>query len=164
MTAARSGHADAVKTLIGGARRASVGLVFARGEADELRFVMIEPSRCHNTIAFEPLSAFGLAGAKVVAGRRMTTHPAFVNQLAAMGADVINPDWGARVVDEDGIVSCGGVTSGIDEALYLIETLWPQDPQLVADVRSYIDYPYRAATMSALAPSSASRSAEKRYG
>jgi transcriptional regulator GlxA family with amidase domain len=93
--------------------------------------------------------AFGLVGAKIAQGRRMTTHPGLVNQLAAAGVHVVNPDWTARVVDEDGIVSCGGVTSGIDEALYFVETCWPDDPQLIADVRGFVDYPYRAVVRSA---------------
>jgi transcriptional regulator GlxA family with amidase domain len=88
--------------------------------------------------------AFGLVGAGIARGRRMTTHPGMVNQLAADGALVVNPDWGARIVDQDGIVSCGGVTSGIDEALYFVETCWPNDPQLVSDVRAFVDFPYRA--------------------
>jgi transcriptional regulator GlxA family with amidase domain len=92
--------------------------------------------------------AFGLVGAGIAAGRRMTTHPDLVNQLAAEGVEVLNADWTARVVDEDGIVSCGGVTSGIDEALYLVETCWPGDPQLIADVRGFVDYPYRAVVRS----------------
>ncbi|HEY4441291.1 MAG TPA: DJ-1/PfpI family protein [Candidatus Elarobacter sp.] len=88
--------------------------------------------------------AFGLVGAGIAQGRRMTTHPGLMNDLAAAGVTVLNPDWTARVVDLDGIVSCGGVTSGIDEALYFLETCWPQDPQLVSDVRGFVDYPYRA--------------------
>lgn len=94
--------------------------------------------------------AFGLVGAGIAQGHRMTTHPGLVNRLAAAGVDVLNPDWTARVVDEDGIVSCGGVTSGIDEALYLVETCWPNDPQLIADVRAFVDYPYRATVRSRL--------------
>lgn len=92
--------------------------------------------------------AFGLVGAGIAAGRRMTTHPDLVNQLAAEGVEALSPDWVARVVDLDGIVSCGGVTSGIDEALYLVETCWPNDPQLIADVRGFVDYPYRAVVRS----------------
>ena len=98
----------------------------------------------HARLASVCTGAFGLVGAGIVRDRRMTTHPDLVNQLAAAGADALNPDWDARVVDEDGIVSCGGVTSGIDEALYLVQTCWPDDPQLVSDVRRYADYPYRA--------------------
>jgi transcriptional regulator GlxA family with amidase domain len=82
----------------------------------------------------------------------MTTHPGLVNQLAAAGVDVLSPDWTARVVDEDGIVSCGGVTSGIDEALYLVETRWPNDPQLIGDVLGFVDYPYRAVIRSGSRP------------
>ncbi|HZO93040.1 MAG TPA: DJ-1/PfpI family protein [Candidatus Baltobacteraceae bacterium] len=94
--------------------------------------------------------AFGLVGADIVRGRRITTHPGMVADLAAAGAKALNPDWYARVVEEDGILSCGGVTSGIDEAVYLLATRWPDDPQLAADVRAFVDYPYRAVTRSDL--------------
>jgi transcriptional regulator GlxA family with amidase domain len=92
-------------------------------------------------------AAYGLVSAGVARGRRITTHPESVNPIAAAGALVVNPDWGARVVDADGIVSCGGVTAGIDEALYFVETLWPEDPQLISDVRGFVDYPYRATVL-----------------
>jgi transcriptional regulator GlxA family with amidase domain len=91
--------------------------------------------------------AFGLVGAGIVTGRRMTTHPAAIDDLARAGARVLNPDWEARVVDDGDIISCGGVTSGTDEALYLIDAFWPEMPSLVGLVRSYIDYPFRATVM-----------------
>jgi transcriptional regulator GlxA family with amidase domain len=89
--------------------------------------------------------AFGLVGAGIVRGRRMTTHPVALDDLAQAGAHVLNPDWEARVVDDGDIISCGGVTSGTDEALYLIDAFWPDKPTLVGSVRSYVDYYFRAA-------------------
>ena len=74
----------------------------------------------------------------------MTTHPGLINELVAAGARVLNPDWDARVVDDGDIISCGGVTSGIDEALYLVQAFWPGDPQLESDVRSFVDFYYRS--------------------
>lgn len=88
--------------------------------------------------------AFGLVGAGVVSGRRMTTHPVAVDALAKAGAIVLNPDSDARVVDDGDIISCGGVTSGTDEMLYFLEAFWPQRPSLASDVRSYIDYNFVA--------------------
>jgi transcriptional regulator GlxA family with amidase domain len=86
--------------------------------------------------------AFGLAGAGVINGRRMTTHPVAVDALAdpKYGAHVLNPDWEARVVDDGDIISCGGVTSGTDEALYLVEAFWPGVPSLISDLRAWVDY------------------------
>ena len=57
---------------------------------------------------------------------------------------VLNPDWDARVVDDGDIISCGGVTSGIDEAPYLVQAFWPGDPQLESDVRDFVDFHYRS--------------------
>ncbi len=88
--------------------------------------------------------AFGLVGADVVRNRRMTTHPFAVDALAKAGAIVLDPDKEARVVDDGDIISCGGVTSGTDEALYLIEAFWPGNPSLVANVRGIVDYHFVA--------------------
>ena len=87
--------------------------------------------------------AFGVVGAGIARGRRMTTHPALLNQLAGEGVRVVNSDWEARVVDDGDIISCGGVTSGLDETLYLVQRFWPADPQLESDVRGFVDFPYR---------------------
>ena len=88
--------------------------------------------------------AFGLVGAGIAQGRRMTTHPGLINQLVDAGVRVLNPDWDARVVDDGDIISCGGVTSGIDAALYLVQAFWPDDPQLQSDVRDFVDFHYRS--------------------
>lgn len=89
--------------------------------------------------------AFGLVGAKVVHGRRMTTHPLALDDLARAGARVLNSDWEARVVDDGNIISCGGVTSGTDLALYLAEAFWPAEPSLISTLRGIVDYNFVAA-------------------
>ena len=61
--------------------------------------------------------AMALAAAGLLDGRRATTHHAAIADLRAAGADVAED----RVVDDGDIVSCGGVTSGIDLALWLVE-------------------------------------------
>jgi transcriptional regulator GlxA family with amidase domain len=60
-----------------------------------------------------------LARAGVLHGRRAITHVDAVDELAASGARVVE----ARVVDDGDVVSAGGVTSGIDLALHLVERL-----------------------------------------
>jgi transcriptional regulator GlxA family with amidase domain len=97
------------------------------------------------TIVSVCTGAFGLAGAKIVNGRHLTTHPECLDMLIdlAPGAHVLNPDWDARVVEDGPIISCGGVTSGINEALYLVQKFWPNDPQLVSDVRGFVDFQYQ---------------------
>ena len=88
--------------------------------------------------------AIGLVGAGVVKGRTMTTHPVAVPALRDAGAKVKNPDKEARVVDDGSIVSCGGVTSGTDETLYLASAFWSNGSALEANLRAYIDYNFHA--------------------
>jgi transcriptional regulator GlxA family with amidase domain len=58
-----------------------------------------------------------LAHAGVVGERRAATHHAAWDDLAATGAQVVRD----RVVDDGDLVTSGGVTSGIDLALWLVE-------------------------------------------
>ena len=58
-----------------------------------------------------------LAHAGVVGTRRAATHHGARAELAATGATVLTD----RVVDDGDLVTCGGVTSGIDMALWLVE-------------------------------------------
>jgi transcriptional regulator GlxA family with amidase domain len=59
-----------------------------------------------------------LAGAGILTGRPATTHHGAIEDLRAAGANVM-PD--SRVVDDGDIVTAGGITSGIDLALWIIE-------------------------------------------
>jgi transcriptional regulator GlxA family with amidase domain len=59
-----------------------------------------------------------LAAGGLLAGRPAVTHHAALDDLEAAGADVIRD---ARVVDDGDILTAGGVTSGIDLALWLVE-------------------------------------------
>jgi Transcriptional regulator containing an amidase domain and an AraC-type DNA-binding HTH domain len=56
------------------------------------------------------------------------THHGAIEDLRASGADIVD----ARVVDDGDIVTAGGVTSGLDLALYLLEREF--GPELAADV------------------------------
>lgn len=58
-----------------------------------------------------------LSAAGITKGRNATTHSAAKADLAAQGATVIN----ARVVDDGDLVTGGGITSGLDVALWLVE-------------------------------------------
>jgi transcriptional regulator GlxA family with amidase domain len=58
-----------------------------------------------------------LAAAGMLRNRPATTHHAAVEDLRAAGAKVIP----ARVVDAGDIVTAGGITSGLDLALHLVE-------------------------------------------
>ncbi len=58
-----------------------------------------------------------LAEASVTDGRRAVTHAAAIDELRESGAEVVD----ARVVDDGDLLSAGGVTSGLDLALYIVE-------------------------------------------
>ncbi|MBB0232480.1 DJ-1/PfpI family protein, partial [Streptomyces calidiresistens] len=57
------------------------------------------------------------AMAGMITGRPATTHPSGTEVLAGTGAVVVD----ARVVDDGDLVSAGGVTSGLDLALHLVD-------------------------------------------
>ena len=96
--------------------------------------------------------AFGIVGARVAQGRTITSHPGVLDQLRAfaaslnedvtiIGPDATDPEPNARVVDDCNLVTCGGVTSGIDEAVYLVQKYWPSQ---LDNVRNFVDYHYQA--------------------
>ncbi|HEX8207405.1 MAG TPA: DJ-1/PfpI family protein [Solirubrobacteraceae bacterium] len=68
-----------------------------------------------------------LAAAGLLGGRPATTHHGALDDLRASGADVRED---ARVVDDGDVITAGGVTSGIDLALHLVEREWGE---LLAD-------------------------------
>ena len=80
-----------------------------------------------------------LAEAGVTDGRRAVTHAGAIDELRETGAEVVD----ARVVDDGDLLSAGGVTSGIDLALYIAER---EFGRAVADrVATVIEYERRYA-------------------
>jgi transcriptional regulator GlxA family with amidase domain len=75
-----------------------------------------------------------LSAAGLTRGRRVTTHQVAKQALAAEGAQVID----ARVVDDGDLVSAGGVTSGLDLALWLVERL--AGAELAKAVATVVEY------------------------
>ena len=59
-----------------------------------------------------------LAQSGILDGRPATTHWAAIDDLRGHGVDV-HPE--ARVVDDGDVLTCGGVTSGLDLALHIVE-------------------------------------------
>jgi transcriptional regulator GlxA family with amidase domain len=83
-----------------------------------------------------------LAAAGLVEGRRATTHHEAIEDLRAAGAEIVD---GARFVDDGDIVSAGGVTSGLDLALHLVERIAGHS---IADkVASEIEYERRVSAL-----------------
>ncbi len=77
-----------------------------------------------------------LGAAGFLKGKRATTHPSAFEELKPFCQTVLNK----RVVDEGDIVTAGGVSSGIDEGLYVAEKLAGQEARL--KIAKQMDYPY----------------------
>lgn len=75
-----------------------------------------------------------LSAAGVTRGRPATTHGVARQALAAEGALLVD----ARVVDDGDLVTAGGVTSGIDLALWLTERL--ASPVIAAAVATEMEH------------------------
>lgn len=78
-----------------------------------------------------------LAESGVTDGRRAVTHAGAMDELRESGANVVD----ARVVDDGDLLTAGGVTSGLDLALYVVELEFGEE---IADrVATVIEYERR---------------------
>lgn len=78
-----------------------------------------------------------LAGAAgMLKTRRATTHPALMEILKKFAKDVS----GDRVVDDDHVITAGGVTAAIDMGLYLTEKIAGREARVA--IQKQMDYPY----------------------
>ncbi len=92
----------------------------ARAEASrgELPRAIAARHAAGTTIASVCTGAMLLAAGGLLDGRPAITHHIAIDDLRAAGANVIDD---ARVVDDGDVLSAGGVTSGLDLALWIIE-------------------------------------------
>jgi transcriptional regulator GlxA family with amidase domain len=78
--------------------------------------------------------ALVLAAAGIIGTRRAATHRAAHATLAENGATVVDE----RVVDDGDLISSGGITSGIDLGLWLVERIAGQaNADRVAEIMEY---------------------------
>lgn len=91
----------------------------ARGEAErgDIPRRIAELHAARTLIASVCTGGMLVAAAGLLKGRAAATHHGAVEELRAAGAKVVE----ARVVDDGEIVTAGGVTSGLDLALWLVE-------------------------------------------
>jgi transcriptional regulator GlxA family with amidase domain len=80
-----------------------------------------------------------LARAGILEGRPAVTHASALDDLRDSGAEVVD----ARVVDDGDVVTAGGVTSGLDLAVHLVEREFGAD--VAAAVRTEMEYEPRGA-------------------
>ena len=117
------GAADVVIVTGGGwGARADVG-AWGEAERGDLLPVLRAAAAASDTMASVCTGAMLLAHAGVIGTRPATTHHSAIDELAATGATVRSE----RVVDDGDLVTAGGVTSGIDLALWLVEREFSRD-------------------------------------
>lgn len=78
-----------------------------------------------------------LAAAGILKKRPATTHHGAIKDLEASGANVVH----ARVVDDGSVVTAGGVTSGLDLGLWLVERFYGS--QLAHKIEAQLEYERR---------------------
>jgi transcriptional regulator GlxA family with amidase domain len=110
-------------------------LVAKAAHSEILDFIRTAASRARKVTGV-CTGALLLAKAGLLDGRRATTHWGSLDHLGRLGQD-ITVERDLRVVD-DGIVTSGGVSAGIDMALHVVETLHGRE---VADETAhYMEY------------------------
>jgi transcriptional regulator GlxA family with amidase domain len=78
-----------------------------------------------------------LAATGILRERPAITHHGAISDLQAAGAEIVR----ARVVDDGDIVTAGGVTSGLDLALWLVERFY--GPKVVHAIEAEMEYERR---------------------
>jgi transcriptional regulator GlxA family with amidase domain len=111
----KPGHAEVVVVPGGGWVARSDAGAWAEVRRGYWLALLSEAAGSGSVMAGVCTGAMLLAHAGVIGSRRATTHHDARADLAALGATVV----AQRVVDEGTVVTSGGVTSGIDLALYL---------------------------------------------
>jgi transcriptional regulator GlxA family with amidase domain len=94
------------------------------------------------TIASVCTGAMVLANAGVLEGRPATTHAVAMNDLEAYATTEAD----ARVVDDGDVLTAGGVTAGIDLALWLLEREF--GPEIAAAVETEMEHERRGEVVS----------------
>jgi len=94
----------------------------ARGAAadDDLLAAIRALHESGTTLVSVCTGAMILAEAGVLDGRPAVTHHEAIDDLRGSGAETVD----ARVVDDGDVVTAGGITAGIDCALWLVEREW----------------------------------------
>lgn len=117
------GEADVVVVPGGGWVARSEYGAWAEVKRGDWPKLLAEAFRAGSVMAGVCTGSMLLAHAGAIGARRATTHHDAHADLAALGATVVHQ----RVVDEGHVVTSGGVTSGLDLALWLICRYYGED-------------------------------------
>ena len=120
----------------GWASRAEAGARTESGRPEMLEFLR-EAHHRGGVLAGVCTGAMLLARTGLLSGRRAITHHTAIDDLRAAGAVIVEE----RVVDDGDIVTCGGVTAGIDLALWLVERFL--GARALEKTSSYLEYDRR---------------------
>lgn len=110
------GEADIVIVAGGGWNAHAKQGAWAEYQSGALMPLLVSAAATANVIAGVCTGTMLWAHAGVITGRRASTHHSALEELNELGVEVV-PD---RVVDDGDLITCGGVTSGLDLALWLV--------------------------------------------
>jgi transcriptional regulator GlxA family with amidase domain len=89
----------------------------AEAEREELPRAIARLHAGGTTVAGVCTGVMLLAAARLTGGRPAVTHHGALAELKATGTEIVE----ARVVDDGDLITSGGVTSGLDLALWIVE-------------------------------------------
>lgn len=119
--------------------RAETG-TWAEAERGVIPDLLAERAAAGTTVAGVCTGGMLLERAGLLEGKPAVTHAGALEDLRDTGTEVVD----ARVVDAGDVLSCGGVTSGLDLALYILEREYGDD--LAAAVARSIEHERRGPT------------------
>ena len=99
-----------------------------------LSWIAIPPGRTNVTAVCGGALLIGAAG--LLRERRATTHPAMQEILKRFAREVSSD----RIVEDDRVITAGGVTAAIDMGLYICEKIAGYEVR--AKIQKQMDYPY----------------------
>jgi transcriptional regulator GlxA family with amidase domain len=136
-------RADVVFVPGGGAGPAPAAGVTVELAAGRIPEMLRAAARPGLILASVCTGALLLAASGVLAGRPATTHHRMIDRLAEAGGVPVD----ARVVDAGDVVTAGGITSGLDLALWLLERF--HGAEVAARVADGLEYTRQGTVLSA---------------